>query len=67
MFSNEQIAFMSKQGIKVDFSAPLSDDDFFKIDNIISSLLQTKGFDEKYEPTNIGKMCESILDVMADM
>lgn len=67
MFSNAQIRFMREHGITVDFNKPLSDDDFFKIDDVIADLLQIKGFDSDYEPTAKGTMCESILDTLAEM
>ncbi|WP_461218457.1 hypothetical protein [Lapidilactobacillus salsurivasis] len=67
MFSKDQIEFMRNHGVKVDFEKTLTDDEYFQIDDVISTLLQTKGFDAEYEPTPIGKMCESILDIMAGM
>ena len=64
MFTEEQIAFMKAQGITVDFSNKLTDSDFEQIEEKISLLLQKKGFDSTYKLTQIGEICESILDVL---
>jgi len=68
-FTNSQIEFMKSLGIKVDFDksiADMSEDEFCLIEDIVAYTLQTKGFDEEYEPTSIGKMCESILDKLGE-
>ena len=64
MFTEVQIAFMKAQGITVDFSNKLTDSDFEQIEEKISLLLQKQGFDSAYKLTEIGGMCESILDVL---
>jgi hypothetical protein len=65
MFSDEQIKFMKKQGIKISFNKPLNDEELEEIDDYISHLLQIKGFDKDYKPTPIGIMAESIMDTLA--
>ena len=67
MFTKEQIDFMLKHEISIDFSKPLSDDDLDLSDDKVSLLLQTEGFDKDYEPTPIGTMAESIMDALATM
>lgn len=67
MFTKEQIDFMLMHEINVDFSKPLSDDDLDLIDDKVSLLLQTEGFDKDYEPTAVGTMAESIMDALATM
>lgn len=58
-YSIEQKAFMKKYHINY-----LNDDEVLdKADH----LLRTQGFDEDYNPTAIGTMCESILDTLADI
>lgn len=64
-FSEQQIAFMKEIGIDVDFDK-LTDEDMVIIEDKVANELETKGFDEDYEPTEIGKMCESILDILND-
>lgn len=63
-FSENQIEFMKKIGISIDFSKNLSDYDYELIEEKVSEHLQKKGFDAEYEPTEEGKMCESILDML---
>ena len=64
-FSEQQIAFMKEIGIDVDFDK-LTDEDMVLIEDKVASELETKGFDEDYEPTETGRMCESILDILND-
>ncbi|MFC6315549.1 hypothetical protein ACFQHW_08250 [Lapidilactobacillus achengensis] len=45
----------------------MADDEFFEIDEIMATLLQTASFDVKYGPMRIGWMYESIRDTMAEM
>lgn len=41
-----------------------SDDDYIEVEDRVSERLQIAGFDKNYEPTEEGKMCESILDLL---
>ena len=61
-FSNSQVEFMKRIGISLDFANDLSDADYERIEEGVSSYLQKNGFDNNYNPTEEGKMCESILD-----
>lgn len=61
MFSKAEIDFIKSLGIEGDFNN-LSDDMLVKIEDIVSEKLQKSGFDEDYKITDIGKICESILD-----
>lgn len=63
-FSKNQIKFMNKIGISVDFSKDLSDADYERIEDTVSAYLQQHGFDKQYHATEEGKMCESILDIL---
>lgn len=63
-FSKEQVEFMKRCGISINFSKALCDDDYLLIEEKISECLQKYGFGEDYSPTEVGKMCESILDVL---
>ncbi len=64
MFSKAQIDFMKENRFDVDFDKKISDDDLIRIEEKASNLLQTNGFDDNYEPTQVGTMCESIIDSM---
>lgn len=65
MFSQKQIEFMKNIGLDFDFNA-LSDDEYIKIAESVANELGYRGFDKNYESTDIGKMCESILDKLAE-
>lgn len=58
-FSQKQIQFMKQYDVNYN--------DFEEIDDKISVLLMTKGFKKNYIPTEIGIMCESILDTLAEI
>ncbi len=66
VFTEDQIAFMEKLGIRAHFNAP-TDDEAVLIEDKVSSCLQEHGFDENYMPTEVGRMCESILDTFAEI
>lgn len=58
-FNENQIDFMKKH--KINYN------NFLEISNKVYELLMKRGFDDDYNPTNIGIMCESILDTLADI
>ena len=53
---------MHRIGLKIDFSKPLSENDFEEIEDKVSIYLQKHGFDKDYNTNKTGRMCESILD-----
>lgn len=59
-FSNRQIEFMKKIGLDVE----KNEVDESEIEGIVSENLQKNGFDENYNITPDGTMCESILDLL---
>ena len=63
-FDQDQIKFLKRIGVSINFSEPLSDADYELIEEKVSDHLQRKGFSKEYEPTEDGKMCESILDML---
>lgn len=65
-FSNKQIEFIIGISKDIDPNGDLTDDEYFKLDEIISDRLATHGFDEHNNPTKDGLMCESILDILAE-
>lgn len=64
MFTKNQIDFMKNKGFGIDFDKKLSDADYILIEEKVSHLLQTEGFNKDYEPTQTGKMCETIIDAI---
>lgn len=65
MFSSNQIEFMKSLGLNFDFRH-LSDDQYIEIEERVADELEYRGFDENYQPTEIGEMCESILDKLSE-
>lgn len=63
-FTKNQIEFMNKIGISINFDTDISDDDYEIIEDKVSDYLQKKGFNDDYFTTEDGKMCESILDMI---
>lgn len=61
MFDEEQKKYIKSLGLNVMFDS-LSDDDLFQIEEVVAEKLEQSGFDEHYNRTAIGEMCESILD-----
>jgi hypothetical protein len=55
---------MKEIGVSVDFSKELTDSDYETIEEEVSEYLQAHGFDDEYETTDEGIMCESILDIL---
>lgn len=64
-FNDKQKNFMKDIGIKANFDNP-SDDDLVLIEEKVADELETKGFDPDYKITDVGRMCESILDKLND-
>jgi len=60
MLTNNEKAFIASLGLKLDFDNLT--DDWGEIEDIVADALQINGFDDDYNPTSIGVMCESILD-----
>lgn len=65
MFTNDEKKLLEE--LEIDNVNNLSDDDIVKIENIISNLLQAKGFDKNYKLTDEGKSVESILDKIGEL
>jgi hypothetical protein len=61
MFTKKQIVYMQSLGLNLNFDS-LSCDDWVNIEDTVADRLQYSGFDERYNVTEDGKMCESILN-----
>lgn len=66
MFTEKQIDFIRSLGLEVDFNN-LSDDSLIQIEESVANELQQSGFDVGDNITDVGKMCESILDELDKM
>lgn len=66
MFTEKQVAFIQSLGLEVDFNN-LSDDNLIQIEESVANELQQSGFDISDNITDVGEMCESILDTLAEM
>ncbi len=62
MFTKEEIKYMKSLGMNLDFHKPLLNEDYERIEDIVSHQLQVYDFDKNYNPTTIGILCENILD-----
>lgn len=66
-FSNEEMELMRRIGVKFDFDhmENFTDNDLFNAIDIVSEHLQIYGFDQDYEPTPDGEICEDILEKLS--
>lgn len=63
LFTKQQIAYMQLLGLNFNFNN-LTDDNYADIEEVLGDRLQITGFDEKYEPTPEGILCECLLDTL---
>ncbi len=67
----EQVEYINNiLNIKFDINTDINKMDLYEANNVIDALeimLMEKGFDENYEPTVDGLMCESILDAFSEV
>lgn len=61
IFTSEEISLMKDMGLKINFSEPTADD-WVLIEEAVGDKLVISGFDENYEPNDIGIICENIID-----
>lgn len=68
-FTEQEIAFMQKIGIRLDFNHPetISDDEWIDLEEAIGDRLVVYELDESYFPTSDGILCEDILEKLARM
>lgn len=65
MLTNAQIAFLKDIGLDLDFANLTEDsDEWADIEERVGDELVYRGLNRDYYPNEIGKMCESILDVI---
>ena len=66
LFNKEQLNMFKELGRPIE-DREYSDDEIIELDELISSRLMYSGFDEDYNPTKEGLICESIIDIFSDM
>lgn len=49
MFTKEEIKYMKSLGLNLDFHKPLLNEDYERIEDIVSHQLQVYGFDKNYK------------------
>lgn len=65
MFNKAQKEFINRYVQGIDFSKELTDDDYIKIEDIIGDLYTEEAQKNPQVASDLAKMCESILDVLA--
>ncbi|MGN1132024.1 MAG: hypothetical protein ACI4RL_03905 [Ruminococcus sp.] len=63
MFDKMQKNYLSYLGLEVDLDSPTGED-IQKIKRIVQENLDKKGFDQNYNLTPEGVMCQTILEVL---
>ena len=66
MFNLNQMDFMKGLGLNSNFDL-LTDSDLVEIEETVGEALQIYGFDKDYLPTDVGDLCESILDQLGEI
>lgn len=66
LFNEEQLNMFKEVGRPIE-DREYSDDEIIELDDLISDRLMFSGFDEDYNLTKEGLICESIIDVFSDM
>lgn len=64
-FTDKQRRFLESIGVYIGNNQDISDAELISIEEKLSNILQINGFDGSYEPTEIGKLCEEILDLLS--
>lgn len=65
MLTEEQIEFLRKLGLNLDYENLNEDsDEWADIEERVGDELMYEGLDDDYAPNEIGKMCYSILDML---
>ncbi len=66
-FNEKQMELLKILQINCTKESDYSNEDLDKIEDAVSEKLQIDGFDKDYNVTEVGKICESILDMIADL
>lgn len=65
MLTDKQIDFLKSLGLDLDYTNLTDDsDEWAEIEERVGDELEYRGLDDDYFPNEIGKMCESILDII---
>lgn len=66
-FNNEQVDLLKQMNFKFDFRAELNDDQILELDEKVSDYFALNGLDSSSEVNQIGIICESIIDMLAEL
>lgn len=64
VMNKKQLEILEKVGIKFPIRIPLPDDQWFELEEKVYDYLIRYCFDENYEISEEGEVCESILDML---
>lgn len=65
MLTDKQIEFLKSLGLDLDYANLTEDsDEWADIEERVGDELEYRGLNSDYYPNEIGKMCESILDII---
>lgn len=65
MLNEKQIDFLKSLGLDFDYENLTEDsDEWADIEERVGDELEYRGLDDNYYPNEIGKICESILDII---
>lgn len=65
-FNREQLSLMKSLNLPFDVTKPLNDIELLDLDERVTDCLQTKGIDADDNINHVGRICESILDILAE-
>ena len=65
-FEKRHIDAAKEMGVAFDISGDLSDAEIVELMDTTAHNLMAHGFDEDYNPTEQGRICEEILDIVGD-
>lgn len=67
VFTQEQEAFLKKIGITFSVQKKLNEEQLAEIDMVVTDYLIENGIDEDESVNEVGKLCEKILAIVADL
>lgn len=65
-FDKDQINLLKTFNFPFDVMGPLTEDNIIEVSEHIANYLRKKGIGENYKFNSIGKVCDSILDILLE-
>ena len=66
-FNETQIELLNKIGFDFDVTGILSDDEIIEIDEKVSDYFAYNGLGDNDTVNDVGKLCESIMDILGEI